>query len=150
MYEKENAEKLKELTGLEVKDLDQIGKFGMMLICRYQEINDCEESKEELKKKYKDMIEDEFEHLTDKTSERYKALSNADKRLSVIEKLLKDNKDYINAVGTAKKLKTEARIFEEVIGSLKRKEERDLHGPVISETKIEAMKERKLKQTNLF
>jgi hypothetical protein len=129
MSQKTLIEMLEEQTKLTLADIDNIGKYELMLIAKSQEVESLESQISQIKDSEYLFVERKFDLLAkDKNSEEYKDLSNADKRAIKVKDNLAANKNFTEMVQKLSKLKTEALVTRVAVDSLKRQHEREVKG----------------------
>lgn len=114
---------------LTLADIDNIGKYELMLITKSREVEELESQINQVKDSEYLFVERKFDLLAkDKNSEEYKTLSNAEKRAIQVKDNLAANKNYTELVQKCSKLKTEALVMRVTIDSFKRQHDREVKG----------------------
>lgn len=114
---------------LTLADIDNIGKYELMLITKSREVEELESQINQVKDSEYLFVERKFDLLAkDKNSEEYKTLSNAEKRAIQVKDNLAANKNYTELVQKCSKLKTEALVIRVAVDSSKRQHDREVRG----------------------
>lgn len=130
MYEKETVETLRELTGVELGDMDSIGKWSLLNIAKNREIYGLESKMLEIKDATTLAVDHDYQEAVklDKNSQQAKDLSSQEKRDIEIRKRLKRNTVYMDALSRCCKVKNDRDVIEAACGSALRKHELELKG----------------------
>jgi hypothetical protein len=116
-----------EAFGLTLVDIDDIAKREILLFSKIEEINQIEDELSRMKDDVYLIVERLFE-MSPKGSDDAKLLSNAEKRAIEVKDRLREDKKYRELATSCGKMRSEAKILEIAVNSLKRKHERYIKG----------------------